>query len=186
MNKACFLDRDGVVNEEVDYLSDPDKAIIITGSAQAIKKLRQHGYLAIVVSNQAGVARGLYRVEDVHKVNERIQDLLNKEGAMIDEYYFCPHHPEFSGACKCRKPEPGMLLQAAKKYAIDLTQSFMVGDRISDLEAAQRAGCKNCYLVRTGYGAEVIKSQNPAGVKISDNLAAAVDDFFDHLPDCSN
>lgn len=178
MQRACFLDRDGVVNEEVEYLSDPDKAIIIPGTTHALKTIRAHGYMAIVVSNQAGVARGFYSSEDVDKVNARIQQLLEKDGAGIDEFLYCPHHPEFTGECNCRKPEPGMFLRAAEKYDIDLSQSLMVGDRMSDLEAAKRAGCHNCYLVRTGYGDEVIAQSNPVDVKIADNLDAAVSDFF--------
>lgn len=178
MNKACFLDRDGVVNEEVDYLWQPEKAMLIPGVAAALRQLRRHGFLAIVVSNQAGVARGYYKESDVDEVNARIQELLVADGARIDAFYYCPHHPEFSGECSCRKPEPGMLLTAAADFKIDLKASFMVGDRLSDLEAAERAGCKCGYLVRTGYGSEVVRVQQPKNVKIADDLKAAVADYL--------
>ena len=182
MNKACFLDRDGVVNEEVDYLWQPEKVAIIPGVAEGLRKLHENGFLAIVVSNQAGVARGYYKEADVDEVNARIQELLVAAGTRIDAFYYCPHHPEFSGECKCRKPEPGMILNAAAEFKIDLTKSFMVGDRLSDLESAERAGCQCGYLVRTGYGSEVIRTHQPQNVKIADDLQAAIDDYLANNP----
>ncbi len=182
MNKACFLDRDGVVNEEVDYLWQPEKVALIPGVIDALRTLHKHGFLAIVVSNQAGVARGYYKESDVDEVNARIQELLVAAGTRIDAFYYCPHHPEFSGECSCRKPEPGMILNAASEFKVDLKQSFMVGDRLSDLESAERAGCQCGYLVRTGYGSEVIRNQQPKNVKIADDLNAAVADYIANNP----
>ena len=111
MNKAFFLDRDGVVNVEVDYLSDPGQVVIIPGVPEALKLLKQHGFKTIVVTNQSGVARGMYSEADVLAVHRRIRELLAGDGAEIDDFFYCLHHEKYSGPCNCRKPAPGMLLE---------------------------------------------------------------------------
>lgn len=179
MNKACFLDRDGVVNEEVDYLWEPEKVLIVPGTAAALRKLNAHGFMTIVVTNQAGVARGYYGEKDIHAVHRRIRELLAIEGARIDDFFYCPHHEKFTGECSCRKPASGMLLAAAAKYNIDMKHSFMVGDRLSDLEAGKNAGCAVSYLVKTGYGLDVVAAGGvPPQFPVVENLSAAVDDFL--------
>ncbi|MDD2478720.1 MAG: D-glycero-beta-D-manno-heptose 1,7-bisphosphate 7-phosphatase [Victivallaceae bacterium] len=184
MNKACFLDRDGVINEEVNYLHEPDKTIIMPGTAEALKLLKSHGFIAVVVTNQAGVARGYYEETDIHAVHQRIEELLAAEGAALDDFFYCPHHEKFTGECKCRKPNPGMLLKAIAKHNIDPTQSFMVGDRLTDLEAGHSAGCSRNYLVNTGYGAQAKVQDNiPSYVTIADDLLSAVKDFLDQTHD---
>lgn len=177
-NKAFFLDRDGVINVEVDYLSDPDKVVLIPGTAAALKRLHAAGYLAVVVTNQSGVARGMYGENDVRAVHRRIDELLAREGSGIDAYYYCPHHPDHSGACGCRKPEPGMLLAAARELGIDCSRSAMVGDRPSDIRAGRAAGCAECYLVRTGYGEEVLRRGDAPGIPVAADLGEAVDRFL--------
>ncbi len=176
-NRACFLDRDGVVNIEKDYLHDPAEVELETGIVAALRLLKAEGFLAIVVTNQAGVARGLYPEEDIPKVHARIQELLRAEGVGIDDFFYCPHHVDFSGACDCRKPFPGMLLAAARKHRIDLSNSMMVGDRVSDLEAGIAAGCRCSYLVRTGYGASLSLPDVP-GVARADDALDAVGQFL--------
>lgn len=178
MNKACFLDRDGVVNVEVDYLYEPGKVEIVPGTVEALKKLKELGFLRIVVTNQAGVARGMYQEKDIHAVHQRIRELLAEQGADVDEFFYCPHHEKFTGECACRKPAPGMLLAAAAKYDIDMARSFMVGDRLSDLEAGRNAGCAVSYLVRTGYGEKVL-SEGAVSPEypVADDLLSAVEDF---------
>ncbi len=178
LHPAFFLDRDGVINVEVDYLSDPDKVVLIPGAAGAIRRLRAAGYLAIVTTNQSGVARGMYGAAEVQAVHRRIDELLAAEGAVIDGYYVCTHHPRFNGDCDCRKPAPGMLLQAAREHRIDLGRSAMVGDRLSDVGAGIAAGCAASYLVKTGYGAEVVRTQDIAGVAVAEDLADAVEQFL--------
>lgn len=175
---AAFLDRDGVINEEVDYLHEVDKAVLIPGVAAAIREIRQHGWKVIVVTNQAGIAKGLYSEADLHAVNTRISELLAAENAAWDAIYFCPHHPNHTGDCDCRKPAPGMLLAAIRDFNIDPAKSFMVGDRLTDLQAGQAAGCAKSYLVRTGYGHQTIAKGTPDNLTIVDNLPAAVTDFF--------
>lgn len=177
---AAFLDRDGVINEEVDYLHEVDKAVLIPGVAAAIREIRQHGWKVIVVTNQAGIAKGLYSEAELHAVNARISELLAAENAAWDAIYFCPHHPDFSAPCDCRKPEPGMLLTAIRDFNIDPAKSFMVGDRLTDLQAGQSAGCAKTYLVRTGYGPQTIAKGTPENLTIVDNLSAAVTDFFNN------
>ncbi len=179
MNKACFLDRDGVVNVEVDYLYEPDKVAIVEGTAEALRRLKELGFLRIVVTNQGGVARGMYGEEDIQAVHRRIRELLAAEGAEIDAFYHCPHHEKFTGECPCRKPAPGMLLAAAREHDIDMARSFMVGDRLSDLEAGRNGGCAVSYLVRTGYGEKVLEEASvPPEYPVVDNLLAAVNDFI--------
>ena len=178
MKKAFFLDRDGVINEEVDYLSDPDKAVILPGVAAALRRLHEAGFLAIVVTNQSGVARGMYEEADVHAVHERIRELLARDGAVIDRFYYCPHHPKFGSPCDCRKPEPGMILAACRELDIDPARSAMVGDRLSDIAAGRAAGCRNCYLVKTGYGPEVLRNEDVTGIEVAEDLADAVERFL--------
>lgn len=150
---AVFLDRDGTLNVEKNYLYRPDDWEWIPGSVEAIRQINEMGWLAIVVTNQAGIARGFYSEADVGRLHFHVDGLLAAAGARIDAYYICPHHPDFGTQrnCDCRKPQPGMLLHAAKEFSIDLAGSYMVGDKESDIQAAQRAGVTP-ILVVTGYG----------------------------------
>ena len=152
MRPGLLLDRDGVINEECDYLHDPKDLVMISGVDKAIAEINQCHIPVAVVSNQAGIGRGLYGVEAYKAVNRAIADHLAQAGAHIDAWYFCPHHPDAD--CACRKPRPGMVLTAAKDLSLDLGCSVLVGDKVSDLEAARAAGCRT-VLVRTGYGRAV-------------------------------
>ena len=173
MNKAFFIDRDGVIVVETDYLGDPNHVEIIPGAVEAIKAIKTAGYLAIVVSNQSGVARGYYSESDVDLVNQRIAEILAEQGANIDAFYHCPHHPKFSGECSCRKPEPGMLLTAAKDHRIDPAKSYMIGDKISDVNAGQNAGCAASVLIKTGHGIDEV-TEDLVEITVADDFAAAV------------
>jgi D,D-heptose 1,7-bisphosphate phosphatase len=152
-NKAIFLDRDGVINEEVSHLSDPDKFFFIKGSIEALKILKDLGYLLIVITNQAGIARGLFDEETLSKIHEKMIRVLNQNDVIMDDIFYCPHHPEITGSCDCRKPNPGMIFSAVKKHDINLNESFMVGDTIGDIETGFNAKCRT-VLVMTGYGNE--------------------------------
>jgi len=158
---ALFLDRDGVVNEECHYLFEPEKVVLTEGVGAAIRAANEAGFLVVVVTNQSGVARGLYTLDDVDAVHRRIVELLGEgeDAPRIDRFYCCPHHAtagmgEFLLDCDCRKPKPGMLLRAAAELGIDLSGSYLVGDMRTDLEAGAAAGCRT-YLVRTGHGKTV-------------------------------
>ena len=156
MEKVVFLDRDGTINEEVNYLHRPEDLKILPGVPQAIKLLRDAGFRIVVVTNQAGVARGYYQPQDVEHLHEYLNRQLEKEGTWIDHFYYCPHHPvhgigEYKKECHCRKPEPGLLEMAEAEYQIDKAHSYMIGDKLLDVEAGKRYGVSG-ILVGTGYG----------------------------------
>lgn len=173
-NKACFLDRDGVINVEVSYLHEADKVVLENGVIEALQLLQHNGFKLIVVTNQSGVARGMYQESDVEAVHQRISTLLKAHNIVIDKFYYCPHHEDIDGDCGCRKPEIGMFMQAVKEFNIDTTQSFMVGDRLSDIHAGQKANCRDSILVRCGYGEETIKKSDCSKLSIAENLLDAV------------
>lgn len=154
--KAIFLDRDGTINKYVGFLRNIDDFELIEGVSEAIKKINQSGYLAIVVTNQPVIARGEVSWEELHEIHRKMETLLGKDGAYIDGIYICPHHPDkgFEGErpeykidCDCRKPKPGLLLQAAQDFNIDLSQSYMIGDSENDVKAGKNAGCKDSFLL---------------------------------------
>jgi D-glycero-D-manno-heptose 1,7-bisphosphate phosphatase len=156
MNRAVFMDRDGTISEEVGYLNHPSRFRIFPYSGAAVKLLNINGWLAIVVTNQSGVARGYFPEEMIRTVHEQLNIELAGATARLDAIYYCPHHPTAGQApfrldCECRKPKPGLIHQAAKDFDIDLTQSWMVGDRYSDIQMAHNAGL-NSALVLSGYG----------------------------------
>ena len=154
--KAVFLDRDGTINKYVRFLRNIDDFELIDGVSEAIKKINQSGYLAIVVTNQPVIARGEVSWEELNEIHKKMATLLGKDGAYVDGIYICPHHPDkgFEGErpeykidCDCRKPKPGLLLQAAKDFNIDLSQSIMIGDRDRDVEAGEAAGLLKSFLL---------------------------------------
>jgi len=161
LNRAMFLDRDGTINEEVNYLSHPKQLRLIGGAAEAIRLFNHAGLKVVIVTNQAGVGRGYFSEQAVHEIHAALEKSLLAQEARVDAIYFCPHHPTagvgaYKMNCHCRKPKPGLLEKAASELKIDLRQSLVVGDKISDLAAGHAVGCKN-VLVRTGYGREAEK-----------------------------
>ena len=164
---AVFFDRDGTLSHEVGYVNHLTRFQPFSFAVDAIRAVNAANRLAVVVTNQAGVARGYYSEEHVRRVNDRLEALLKAEGVDLDRIYYCPHHPtEGMGAhtlsCDCRKPEPGMLIQAASDQPINLGRSFVVGDKLTDIEMAHRVGAKG-VLVLTGYGNEQIAKKGEAG-----------------------
>ena len=177
-NKACFLDRDGVLIEERNYISSPSEAEIFPETIQALKILRKNGFKIIVITNQGGVAKGYYKEESIFDVHKEIDRQLAKAKLKIDKYYYCPHHPEgmvkkYSVACRCRKPAPGLILDAVKDFNIDLSKSFLIGDKVSDIEAAQNAGC-SAILVETGHGQEHVSNARIKNIIVTKNILEAV------------
>jgi D,D-heptose 1,7-bisphosphate phosphatase len=177
-NVAIFLDRDGTINFDPGYIKNPDDVKILPGVSEGIRKLKvELGFKIVVVSNQAGVSKGLMTLEDVHAVNNRIQELLKKENAEIDAFYFCPFHPDYDDEekSKCRKPSPLMLLKAAEELDIDLTRSFMVGDRAGDVEAGLNAGVKSILLQSEIAEEEIrnLESKNLSPLFIAKNFLDA-------------
>ena len=153
---AVFLDRDGTLLEEAGYLDRLERLVFFPYAIDAVRLLNRAGFPVVVVTNQAGIARGIFKEPFVAKAHQHINDRLAAAGARVDAFYYCPHHPEavveeFRQACDCRKPQPGMLTRAAADLDLALDRSFVVGDRWHDLEAGQRVGART-LLVRTGYG----------------------------------
>lgn len=153
--RALFLDRDGTLNKEVNFLTNIDDLELLPGAAEAVKKINQAGYLAIVITNQPVIARGEVTLQQLNEIHAKLETLLGREGAYIDGLYFCPHHPdkgfegerpEYKRDCECRKPKAGMVLQAARDFNIDLSASYMIGDRDKDVECGQAAGLKQSVL----------------------------------------
>jgi len=182
MNKAVFLDRDGVITQEPPYYAHKiDQLELIPKSAEAIRLLNKNGFKVIVVSNQSGVARGYYQEKDIKIYNDEMKKKLEEKDAYIDAIYYCPHYPEvtikeYRIDCDCRKPKPGMLKRAKKDLDLDLKCSFLIGDKITDIEAGYRAGCKT-ILVLTGQGNGELKKISEMDIKpnyISNDLYTAV------------
>lgn len=170
---AVFLDRDGTIVAERHYLADPSRVQLIAGATDALQRLAAAGFALVVVTNQSGIARGLYRLEDFLAVQRRIEELLEIAGVRLTGVYYCPHHPDFTGPCECRKPGPGMYTQAAGELRLDLARSVYVGDRVKDVLPALAHGGSG-ILVRTGYGTDE-ETAAPPGVVVVDDLEAAAD-----------
>ena len=146
MNKAAFFDRDGTINVEKNYLYKVEDFEFIKGIPELIKKYNDEGYVVIVVTNQAGIARGYYTEEDMNILHRYINEQLAKIGAHIDAFYFCPHHPDITGECNCRKPKTGMLEKAIQEWNIDVNQSILYGDKPWDIEAGEKCGIRSIYV----------------------------------------
>tara|TARA_B100002049_G_scaffold232389_1_gene211421 strand:+ start:1265 stop:1759 length:495 start_codon:yes stop_codon:yes gene_type:complete len=145
MKKAVFLDRDGVINKErKDYVKSIEEFQILNNIPKSIKMLKEKGFLVIVITNQSAINRGLITIETLNEIHNYLQNFLKENNTSIDDFYFCPHRPDEN--CKCRKPNPGMLIKAAQEHNIDMNQSFMIGNSLTDIQAAQKSGCKGILL----------------------------------------
>lgn len=182
MRRAVFMDRDGTVSEEVGYVNHPDRFRLFAYSAGAVRLLNRHGWLAILVTNQAGVARGYFSESMIHAVHDKLQRELGERGASLDAIYYCAHHPSVGEApyradCDCRKPRPGLVLRAAHDFNIDLTGSWMIGDRYGDVELARNAGLRSAFVL-SGYGRGEWEYQRSAWAHqpdlVAENLLDAV------------
>lgn len=167
---GLFLDRDGTVNEEVGFLSSPDDLQLIPGSAEAIRQANECGFKVFVITNQSGVGRGFLTEEQLLRIHETLLTRLAGLNAHIDAIYYCPHHPEavterYRVACDCRKPGLGMLKKAAEEFGVDLRRSFVVGDRMVDIQSAHNCGATP-ILVLTGYGHEELELCRERGVEV--------------------
>lgn len=185
---AVFLDRDGTLIEEVDYLERVEQVALYSWSIDGVRLLNRAGIRVFVVTNQAGVARGYFTESVVAEVHRRIDSLLASGGARIDAYYYCPHHPEgaveaYRRSCECRKPGRGLVDRAAREFGIDPSRSFVVGDRWLDIQLARAVGAR-AVLVRTGFGSTA-ERQQPSDVTadaIADNLVDAANWILGHTP----
>lgn len=158
--QAVFIDRDGTLNEDIGYVSTPDELVLYPWAAAAVRRINESGLLAVVITNQSGIARGMYTEKTLDAIHSRMIHELAREGARIDAVYYCPHHPDVGDAqyrieCECRKPRTGMLDKASREHRIDLAGSYVIGDKASDIKLAENAGARGA-LVLTGYGGETV------------------------------
>lgn len=173
MKKIIILDRDGVVNfDSLHYIKNPDEWHAIPGSLEAIADLNRAGFQVVIATNQSGIARGFYDIATLHEIHKKMHQQLEKVGGRIDDVLFCPHLP--SDHCDCRKPQPGLLLQIQKKYQIDLTHVFFIGDKLSDVQAARAVGCKPLLVMTALEKLDVENMQEIKDVPWFVDLSAAV------------
>jgi D-glycero-D-manno-heptose 1,7-bisphosphate phosphatase len=177
-SKAAFVDRDGVINEERHRVHRVDDFVLLPGAVQGLRLLRDAGFRLVVVSNQAGIARDLYDVAAVEAVHLHLRQTLQTEGLHLDRIYYCPHHPDgrvpgLATHCTCRKPAPGLLLQASNDLGLDLASSVLIGDQLSDIQAGRRAGVATTVLVESGH-APTPEARLLADLVTADLLAAAL------------
>ena len=179
LRPAVFLDRDGTIIVEREYLSDPAEVELLPGVPEALNRLRDAGLPLVVITNQAGIGRGYYGVADYEAVASRLADLLGALGVSIDGTRFCPHHPDVTGPCTCRKPHPGMFLDAAEALELDPAKSFLVGDKLTDVDPGIELGGTG-ILVRTGYGRKLESAASEA-VIVVDDLSAVTDTILEQI-----
>src|SRR5688572_7880956 len=185
---AVFIDRDGTISEEVGYVNHPSRFRVYPYSSEAIRILNDAGWLAIVITNQAGVARGYFSEDVIHKIHDQLTRDLQNESAKLDAIYYCAHHPSVGEApyrsdCDCRKPKTGLIQQAAKDFEIDLEVSWMAGDRYSDVELARNAGLRSAFVL-SGYGRGEWEYQSQVWAHrpdlVCENLLEAVKSIVNH------
>jgi D-glycero-D-manno-heptose 1,7-bisphosphate phosphatase len=183
---AIFLDRDGTINEDIGYVSAPGELIVYPYAAEAVRLVNEAGLKAIVITNQSGIARRMYTEETLAAIHDRMIEELARGGGRIDAIYYCPHHPRvgderYRKACDCRKPRTGMLLRAAREHSIDLSSSYVIGDKASDINLAGNAGASG-VLVMSGYGRETLANKGEwpcAPAIVADDLLEAVKRILD-------
>ena len=173
MSSAVFLDRDGTLIKEMEYLRHPDQVAVFPGAAQALKQLQDAGFALFLVSNQSGVGRGYFTLADVERVHDHLTAELARDGVHFQKIYVAPEAPDQPS--RGRKPSPQFLFDAREEFGVDLSRSYMIGDKLIDLECGWNAGVKKSLLVRTGYGAEWERDapEKVAKAVVADNLAAA-------------
>jgi histidinol-phosphate phosphatase family protein len=179
LSPAIFIDRDGTLNEDIGYVSTVDQLILYPWAAEAVRLINRSGIKAIVITNQSGIARGFCTEEALQAIHSRMIEELARQGARIDAVYYCPHHPDLS--CQCRKPRTGMLQAASREHDIDLSRSFVIGDKASDINLATHVGAR-AALVLSGYGRETIAHPDRWPCEptiIAENLLEAVRRILD-------
>jgi len=177
--RAVFLDRDGTIMEDSNYVGDVSRVVLIPTATGALKQLQDAGYRLFIVTNQSGVGRGYFSHEDVAAIHAHLDEQFGRAGVRFDRYYICPHHPEDN--CDCRKPKPKFLLEAAHEYNLDLARCYMIGDRASDIQAGVAAGTKT-ILVRTGAGRDTQAKQEVKPDFVAEDIGEAATWILKHGP----
>ncbi|GJL58421.1 MAG: D,D-heptose 1,7-bisphosphate phosphatase [Nitrospirales bacterium] len=173
---AVFLDRDGTLNHDTGYVTSPEQLVLFPGVPEAIARLNHLGAMVILVTNQSAIGRGMMTIEGLELIHERLAELIRPCGARIDGIFFCPHHPQ--DGCECRKPKAGLIHQAVTRFALDISQCYLVGDKRSDLEAARTASVPGVLVMTSSYSADVVKARDAGQVPIdfvADSFVHAVD-----------
>ncbi len=176
-NRAVFLDRDGTIMEDSNYVGDVERVLVIPGAVAALRQLQEAGFKLFIITNQSGVGRGYFSREAVESIHGHLDEHFGRGGVRFDRYYVCPHHPEDN--CDCRKPKPKFLLDAAREYGLDLSRCFMVGDRASDIQAGLNAGART-ILVLTGAGRETLAKQEVKPDHVAEDIGAAAAWILEH------
>lgn len=184
LSAAVFIDKDGTLIHDVPYNVDPERVRLREDAGEALARLQQNGYRLILVSNQSGIALGLFEPDALDAVWARIAVVLSDHGVVLDAIYHCPHHPDgthprYAGPCACRKPEPGLMMQAAREHGLDLARSWLIGDILDDIEAGHRAGCRTVLL---DVGSETEWRAGPLRTSdyVAGNLSEAADEILAH------
>ncbi|MDT3779544.1 HAD family hydrolase [Nitrospira sp. MA-1] len=173
---AVFLDRDGTLNHDTGYVTTPEQLVLFPGVPEAIARLNQLGAMVLLVTNQSAIGRGMMTIEGLEAIHERLAEMIRPYGAWIDGIFFCPHHPQ--DGCECRKPKAGLINQAVNRFALDVSQCYLVGDKRSDLEAAQTASVPGVLVMTSTYSADVVRARDAGQVQldyIADSFVHAVD-----------
>jgi D-glycero-D-manno-heptose 1,7-bisphosphate phosphatase len=178
-HRAVFLDRDGTIMEDSNYVGDVARVVLIPGADAALKRLQDAGYKLFIVTNQSGIGRGYFTHEAVEAIHAHLDEYFGRSGVRFDHYYVCPHHPEDN--CDCRKPKPKFLLEAALTYGLDLSRCFMIGDRPTDLQAGINAGTKT-ILVLTGAGRDTIAKPEVNADFVAEDIGQAAAWILKHAP----
>ena len=178
-DRAVFLDRDGTIMEDSNYVGNVERVLVIPGAAVALRRLQEAGYKLFIITNQSGVGRGYFTSEAVESIHAHLDEYFGKHGVHFDHYYVCPHHPEDN--CDCRKPKPKFLLDAAREYGLDLAGSFMVGDRSSDIQVGVNAGVST-VLVLTGAGRETLAKREVKPDHVAEDIGAAAAWILKDMP----
>ncbi|MBM3822393.1 MAG: HAD family hydrolase [Verrucomicrobia bacterium] len=175
VKRAVFLDRDGTLIVERNYLSRPDQVVLFPDTGPSLRRLAEAGFRLFIVTNQSGIGRGYYTLEDMHAVHRRLGEMLQEHGVQFDRIYFAPEAPEEPS--RGRKPSPQFLFDARDEFGLDLARSYMVGDKLLDVECGRNAGTRLSLLVKTGYGADVIRAGEPLPreSRVVENLTEAAD-----------
>lgn len=173
---AVFLDRDGTLNHDTGYVTSPEQLVLFPGVPEAIARLNRLGVMVLLVTNQSAIGRGMMTIEGLESIHERLAELICPYGARIDGIFFCPHHPQ--EGCGCRKPKAGLIHQAVTRFALDVSQCYLVGDKRSDLEAARTASVPGVLVMTSSYSADVVRARDAGQVPIdyvADSFVHAVD-----------
>jgi D-glycero-D-manno-heptose 1,7-bisphosphate phosphatase len=176
--RAVFVDRDGTINPDLRYLADAQRLEVYRGVAEATRLLHAHGYLVICVTNQSGIERGFYTVEDVERIHARVNEILRREGGGVDAFYYCPHAPETG--CQCRKPGTELFLRAAQAFSLDMAAGAIIGDRSLDIEAGERLGLLTVLVPSAGHDGEVQREMQQRGLR-ADRVALSFRQAVAHV-----